>query len=48
MHASLLQEKKSFRNLDFILDDPAETDFDDFRSDYLGEYEAICGKVSAC
>jgi hypothetical protein len=22
--------------------DLAETDFDDFRSDYLGEYEAIC------
>jgi hypothetical protein len=22
--------------------DPAETDFDDFRRDYLGEYEAIC------
>jgi hypothetical protein len=21
---------------------PAETDFDDFRRDYLGEYEAIC------
>jgi hypothetical protein len=20
----------------------ADTDFDDFRSDYLGEYEAIC------
>jgi hypothetical protein len=22
--------------------DPAETNFDDFRSDYFGEYEAIC------
>jgi predicted nucleic acid-binding protein len=21
---------------------PAETDFDNFRSDYLGKYEAIC------
>jgi hypothetical protein len=25
--------------------DPAETDFDDFGSDYLGEFEAICGAV---
>jgi hypothetical protein len=24
------------------LNDPAETDFDDFRSDYLGEYDDIC------
>jgi hypothetical protein len=34
-------------NLDFIFDfsgviDPAETAFDDFRSDFLGEFEAIC------
>jgi hypothetical protein len=27
--------------------DPAETDFDDFRSDYLGEYDAICETVLA-
>jgi hypothetical protein len=25
----------------------AETDFDDFRSDYLGEYEAICDTALA-
>jgi hypothetical protein len=24
------------------------TDFGDFRSDYLGEYEAICETVLAC
>jgi hypothetical protein len=39
--------------LDFIfsfsrVSDPAETDFDDFRSDYLGESEAICETVLAC
>jgi hypothetical protein len=28
--------------LGFNFNDPAETDFDDFRSDYLDEYEAIC------
>jgi hypothetical protein len=28
--------------------DTAETDFGDFQSDYLGEYEAICKKVLAC
>jgi hypothetical protein len=27
--------------------DPAETDFDDFRSYFLGEYEAICETVFA-
>jgi hypothetical protein len=26
----------------------AESDFDDFRSEYLGEYEAICETVLAC
>jgi hypothetical protein len=39
--------------LDFIFGfsgviDPAETDFDDFWSYYLGEYEAICETVLAC
>jgi hypothetical protein len=39
-------------NLDILFDFsgvivPAETDFGDFRSDYLGEYEAICETVSA-
>jgi hypothetical protein len=39
--------------LDFIFGfsvviDPAETDFDDFGSDYLGEYDAICKKVIPC
>jgi hypothetical protein len=28
--------------------DTAETDFGDFRSDYLGEYDAICKTVLAC
>jgi hypothetical protein len=26
----------------------AETDFDDFRNDYLCKYEAICKTVEAC
>jgi hypothetical protein len=30
------------------VNDTAETDFGDFRSDYLGEYEAICETVLAC
>jgi hypothetical protein len=39
--------KKSWGIQHFILGfsgviDPDETDFDDFRSDYLGKYEAIC------
>jgi hypothetical protein len=34
-----LTKKKSWEILDF--NDPAETEFDDFRSDYLGEYEAM-------
>jgi hypothetical protein len=39
--------KKCWGILDFICGfsgviDPAETDFDGFRSDYLGEDEAIC------
>jgi hypothetical protein len=28
--------------------DPAETDFEDFRSDYLSEYKAICKTVLTC
>jgi hypothetical protein len=41
---------KSWRILYFIfvsagVNNPAETDFDDFRRDYLGEYEAICETV---
>jgi hypothetical protein len=40
------KQKKSFRILYFIfyfsgVIDPTETDFDDFQSDYLSEYEAI-------
>jgi hypothetical protein len=39
--------------MDIIFDfsgviDPAETDFDDFLSDYLCEYEAICETVLVC
>jgi hypothetical protein len=39
--------------LDLILDfsgvnDTAEADFGDFRSDYLGEYDAICKTGLAC
>jgi hypothetical protein len=39
--------KKNWGILDFIFGfsgviDPAQTEFDDFRSDYLGEYEARC------
>jgi hypothetical protein len=30
------------------VNDTAETDFGDFRSDYLGEYDAICKTVLAC
>jgi hypothetical protein len=30
------------------VNDTAEVDFGDFRSDYLGEYEAICETVLAC
>jgi hypothetical protein len=48
-----LNFKKNWGILDFIfcfsrVIDPAETDFDDFRSDYLGEYEAICEMAFAC
>jgi hypothetical protein len=30
------------------VNDTAETDFGDCRSDYLGEYDAICKTVLAC
>jgi hypothetical protein len=30
------------------VNDTAETDFGDFRSNYLGEYDAICKTVLAC
>jgi hypothetical protein len=30
------------------VNDTAETDFGDFQSDYLGEYDAICITVLAC
>jgi hypothetical protein len=45
--------KKSYGFLNFIFGfsgviDTGETDFGDFRSDYLGEYEAICETVLAC
>jgi hypothetical protein len=48
-----LKQKKVGGCLDLILDfsgvnDTAETDFCDFRSDYLGEYDAICKTVLAC
>jgi hypothetical protein len=40
-------KQKSYGILNFIFGfsgviDTAETDFGDFRSDYLGEYEAVC------
>jgi hypothetical protein len=52
-HAISLLNTKKFGNsrLHFGfsgLIDPAVTDFDDFRSDYLGEYEAICETGFAC
>jgi hypothetical protein len=31
-----------------VVNDNAETDFGDFRSNYLGEYDAICKTVFAC
>jgi hypothetical protein len=45
--------KKSYGILNFIFGfsgviDTAETDFGDFRSDYLSENEAICETVLAC
>jgi hypothetical protein len=48
-----LKQKKVGGCLDLIIDfsgvnDTAETDFGDFRSDYLGEFDAICKTVLAC
>jgi hypothetical protein len=48
-----LKQKKVGGCLDLIfgfsgVNDTAETDFGDFRSDYLGEYDAICKTVLAC
>jgi hypothetical protein len=48
-----LKQKKVGGCQDLIFDfsgvnDTAETDFGDFRSDYLGEYDAICKTVLAC
>jgi hypothetical protein len=50
---SIHSTKKSWGILDFIFSfigfiDLAETDFDDFPSDYLVEYEAICETALAC
>jgi hypothetical protein len=42
-----LKKKKVWGCLDLILNDKAETDFGDFRSDYLCEYDAICKTVLA-
>jgi hypothetical protein len=48
-----LKQKKVGGCLDLIfvfssVNDTAETDFGDFRSDYLGEYVVICKTVLAC
>jgi hypothetical protein len=48
-----LEQKKVGGCLDLIfcfrgVNDTAETDFGDFRSDYLGEYDAIFKTVLAC
>jgi hypothetical protein len=45
--------KKVWGCLDLIfgfsgVNDTAETDYGDFRSDYPGEYDAICKTVLAC
>jgi hypothetical protein len=47
------KQKESYGILNFIFGfsgviDTAETDFVDFLSDYLGEYEDICETVLAC
>jgi hypothetical protein len=49
----LFKQKKSWGCLDLIfvfsgIIDTSETDFDDFGSEFLGEYEAICETVLAC
>jgi hypothetical protein len=48
-----LKQKKVGCCLDLIfgfsgVNDTTETDIGDFRSDYLGEYDAICKTVLAC
>jgi hypothetical protein len=48
-----LKQKKVGGCLDLIfgfsgVNDTTETDFGDFGSDYLGEYDAICKTVLAC
>jgi hypothetical protein len=48
-----MKQKKVGGSLDLIfgfsgVNDTAETDFGDFRSDYLGEDDAICKTVLAC
>jgi hypothetical protein len=48
---TVLLSKKGILNFIFGFSDvidTAETDFRDFRRDYLGEYEAICETVLAC
>jgi hypothetical protein len=49
----VLEAEKSWSCLDLIfgfsgVNDTAETDFGEFRSDYLGENDALCKTVSAC
>jgi hypothetical protein len=43
-----LKQKKVGGCLELIFIDTAETDFGDFRSDYLGEYDSICKTILAC
>jgi hypothetical protein len=45
----VLEAEKADLIFDFGgVNDTTETDFGDFRSDYLGEYDAICKTVLAC
>jgi hypothetical protein len=53
IRCNYFKQKKSYGILNFIfgfsgVNDTAETDFGDFRNDYLGEYDAICETVLAC
>jgi hypothetical protein len=53
IRCNYFNQKKSYGILNFIFGcsgviDTTETDFGDFRSDYLGEYEVICETVLAC
>jgi hypothetical protein len=49
IRCNYFKQKKSYGILNFIYGfGTAETDFGDYRSDYLGEYEAICETVLAC